>query len=376
MRGDKVVLAGERIPFNDLAVQWREIADDVRREFEDVFARSAFSSGPFVKLFEVEMAAYLGTKHAIACNSGTSALHLAVMAGNIGPGDEVLVPAHTFIATLWGPLYAGATPVMCDVDEDTGTIDLLDAARRVTPRTKAIIPVHIYGQPADMDAVGAFAERHDLFVIEDNAQAIGARWNNRQAGTIGRVGCFSFYPGKNLGAAGEAGLVSTDDDALADRMRSLLNHGQSERYIHQEIGYNYRMDGLQGVVLRQKLKRLDAWTARRKVLAKRYQAGLAGLPLEVPQVVNQDHVWHLFVVRTGKRDALRDHLQRANIETGLHYPVPCHRQPCLQDRPIDRDSYPRSDRWASQGLSLPLFYGMSEAQVDRVVATIAEFFRA
>lgn len=366
----------ERVPFNDLGVQWREIADDVRREFEDVFARSAFSSGPFVKTFETEVAAYLGTKHAIACNSGTSALHLAVMAADLGPGDEVLVPAHTFIATLWGPLYAGATPVLCDVDEATGTLDLADAEKRLTGRTKAIIPVHIYGQPADMDAIGKFAEERDLFVIEDNAQAIGARWGNKQVGTIGRIGCYSFYPGKNLGAAGEAGLVSTDDDRLADKMRSLLNHGQSERYVHQDIGYNYRMDGLQGVVLRHKLKRIDAWTARRKVLGKRYQDGLKDVPLDVPQIRNQDHVWHLFVVRTARRDALRDHLQRADIETGLHYPVPCHRQPCLQHMPMDRDSYPHADRWASQGLSLPLFYGMTETQVDRVIAAIRDFFKA
>lgn len=366
----------ERVPFNDLGVQWREIADDVRREFEDVFARSAFSSGPFVKTFETEVAAYLGTKHAIACNSGTSALHLAVMAADLGPGDEVLVPAHTFIATLWGPLYAGATPVLCDVDEATGTLDLADAGKRLTGRTKAIIPVHIYGQPADMDAIGKFAEERDLFVIEDNAQAIGARWGNKQVGTIGRIGCYSFYPGKNLGAAGEAGLVSTDDDRLADKMRSLLNHGQSERYVHQDIGYNYRMDGLQGVVLRHKLKHIDAWTARRKVLGKRYQDGLKDLPLDVPQIRNQDHVWHLFVVRTARRDALRDHLQRADIETGLHYPVPCHRQPCLQHMPMDRDSYPHADRWASQGLSLPLFYGMTETQVDRVIAAIRDFFKA
>jgi dTDP-4-amino-4,6-dideoxygalactose transaminase len=295
------------------------------------------------------------------------------VAADIGRGDEVLVPAHTFIATLWGPLYAGATPVLCDVDDATGTIDVEDAARRLSPRTKAIIPVHLYGQPAHMDAVNRLADQHGLTVIEDNAQAIGASWNNGKLGTIGHFGCFSFYPGKNLGAAGEGGLVTTDDDELAARLRALRNHGQSERYVHVEIGFNYRMDGLQAVVLRHKLKLLDAWTARRKLLAARYQAGLADLPLAVPTTHHQDHVWHLFVIRTPRRDELREHLSRANIETGLHYPVPCHRQPCLQHLPIDRDSYPRADRWAREALSLPLFYGMTEAQVDRVVHEVRRF---
>jgi dTDP-4-amino-4,6-dideoxygalactose transaminase len=365
---------GDRVPFNDLAVQWREIADDVRRHFDEVFARSAFSAGPFVKAFEDDIAAYLGTKHAIGVNSGTSALHLAAVAANIGPGDEVLVPSHTFIATLWGVLYVGATPVLCDVDETTGTIDIADAERRVTPRTKAIIPVHIYGQPADMNAVEALAARHCLTIIEDNAQAIGARWNNRHVGTIGQLGCYSFYPGKNLGAAGEGGLITTDDDSLAERVRALQNHGQSERYIHVEIGFNHRMDGLQGVVLRHKLKRIDAWTTRRKVLAERFQAGLAGLPLEVPAVHHQDHVWHLFVVRTPRRDELRTYTQQAAIETGMHYPIPCHRQPCLHHLEMDRESYPNAERWAREGLSLPLFYGMSDAQADRVINTVREFF--
>jgi dTDP-4-amino-4,6-dideoxygalactose transaminase len=364
-----------RVPFNDLTIQWREIADEVRCDFEEVFARSAFSSGPFVKKFESEIAAYLDTKHAIAVNSGTSALHLALAAADIGAGDEVLVPAHTFIATLWGPLYVGARPILCDVDDQTGTIDLTDAESRITPHTKAIIPVHLYGQPADMEAVMALAARHGLLVVEDAAQAIGARWNGRQVGTVGRLGCYSFYPGKNLGAAGEGGLVTTDDDALAKRVRSLHDHGQSERYTHDEIGFNYRMDGLQAVVLRHKLRHIDRWTARRKEIAARYQMALSGLPVEVPRIHHQDHVWHLFVIRTPERDALREHLRRADIDTGLHYPIPNHRQPCLRHLPMDRESYPRADRWARAGLSLPLYYGMGDADVDRVTEAVAAFFR-
>ena len=368
--------ARERVPFNDLTIQWKEIADDVRVDLQALFERSAFSAGPFVKAFEDDIASYLGVRHAIAVNSGTSALHLATLAANIGPGDEVLVPSHTFIATVWGLLYVGAIPVFCDVDEATATIDVADAQRRVTHRTRAIIPVHLYGQPADMSGVLNLAERFDLKVIEDNAQAIGARWNNALLGTIGEVGCFSFYPGKNLGAAGEGGLVVTNDGQLAERVRSLGNHGQRERYVHTDIGFNYRMDGVQGLILTRKLRRLDAWTARRRQLAGRLQAGLAGLPLEVPVVRNGDHVWHLFVVRTPRREELRAHLARANIETGLHYPIPCHRQPCLQHLQMDRNSYPRSDRWARELLSLPLFYGMTDAQADHVIGSIHDFFRS
>jgi dTDP-4-amino-4,6-dideoxygalactose transaminase len=371
-----VARAAERVPFNDLTFQWREIAADVRVDLEALFQRSAFSAGPFVQAFEEEIATYLGAGHAIAVNSGTSALHLATLAAGIGPGDEVLVPSHTFIATLWGLLYAGATPVLCDVDEATATIDVADARRRLTRRTKAIIPVHLYGQPADMTGVVQLAERFGLKVIEDNAQAIGARWKNAQLGTIGDLGCFSFYPGKNLGAAGEGGLVVTNDAALAARVRSLSNHGQRERYVHTELGFNYRMDGLQGLILSHKLKRLDAWTARRRQLAERLRAGLAGLPLEVPTVRHGDHVWHLFVVRTPRREELREYLARANVETGLHYPIPCHRQPCLQHLEMDRTSYPQSDRWTRELLSLPLFYGMTDAQADRVISSIQHFFQS
>jgi dTDP-4-amino-4,6-dideoxygalactose transaminase len=362
------------IPFNDLLVQWREVEHPVRREFEDVIARSAFTSGPFVDEFEREVAAYLGAGHAIGVNSGTSALHLAMLAAGVGPGDEVLVPAHTFIASVWGPIYAGATPVLCDVDDATGTIDVTDAKRRITSRTKAILPVHLYGQPADLDAVGDLARSHNLTLIEDAAQAIGARWNGRCVGTHGTLGCFSFYPGKNLGAAGEGGLVTTNDAALAQRLRSLRNHGQKERYVHAEIGFNYRMDGLQSVVLKHKLRRLDAWTERRRQLADLYIDALAGLPIRLPEVRNQDHVWHLFVIRTPEREALRAHMQTGSVECGLHYPLPLHRQPCLAHLTGDRLSFPNADRWANECLSLPLFYGMTDAQVARVAGKVREFF--
>jgi dTDP-4-amino-4,6-dideoxygalactose transaminase len=363
-----------RIPFNNLAYQWREIAEGVKRDFDDVFATSAFCLGPQVEKFEQEIAEFLGVAHAVGVNSGTSALHLAMVAAGIDRREEVLVPAHTFIATLWGVIYVGATPVLCDVDDRTGTIDLADAEKKLTTRTRAIIPVHLYGQPADMDGVMEFARRHDLIVVEDAAQSVGARWNGRSVGTIGSMGCFSFYPGKNLGAAGESGLIVTADAAVAERLRSLRHHGQRQRYVHSEIGFNYRMDGLQAVVLRHKLRLLPMWTERRRELARQYRAALAGLPLDVPEVQHQDHVWHLFVVRTPQRDGLREYLQNAGIECGLHYPVPLHRQPCLEYLVPERDRFPCADRWASEGLSLPLFYGMSMQDLECVAGKIREFF--
>ena len=239
-----------RVPFSDLSLQWREIADAARADLEILFSTSSFCAGPFVERFEAAVADYLGVRHAIGVNSGTSALHLALIAAEVGAGDKVLVPANTFIATIWAVLYVGAVPVLCDVEPASGNIDVEDAERRIDPSVRAIIPVHLYGQPANMEAVLALADRHGLAVIEDAAQAIGARYRGRPVGGFGLLGCFSFYPGKNLGAAGEAGLVTTDDAKLADRVRALRNHAQTERYHHSEIGFNYRMEGIQGLVQR------------------------------------------------------------------------------------------------------------------------------
>jgi dTDP-4-amino-4,6-dideoxygalactose transaminase len=363
------------IPFADLSIQWRQVEakvlPDIRRLFED----SSFCLGPFVERFEQAIGNYLGTPHAVGVNSGTSALHLALIAAGIGPGDKVLVPTFTFIATAWAVVYVGAVPVLCDVDDASANIDLADAERRLDSAVKAIIPVHLYGQPADMAAVMAFAARHGLTVIEDAAQAIGARFDGRCVGTFGLCGCFSFYPAKNLGAAGEAGLVVTDDENIARRLRALRHHAQTERYIHAELGFNYRMDGLQGLVLGHKLPFLDGWTKLRRKIARGYDKRLAGLPLTLPHVTQGDHVFHLYVVRSEERDRLRAHLQEAQIETGLHYPVPLHAQPALARFVEDRDTFPVADRYARECLSLPLFGGMTEAQLDRVCETIRRFFR-
>jgi dTDP-4-amino-4,6-dideoxygalactose transaminase len=364
----------ERVPFAELSLQWEEVADAARADLDALFATSSFCLGPFVERFEAAIADYLQVRHAIGVNSGTSALHLALIAAGLSAGDKVLVPANTFIATVWAVLYVGAVPVLCDVEKATGNLDVEDAERRIDRAVKAIIPVHLYGQPANMDAVLAMADRHGLAVIEDAAQAIGARYRGKPVGGFGVLGCFSFYPGKNLGAAGEAGLVTTNDTALAKRVKALRNHAQTERYVHAELGFNYRMEGVQGLVLGHKLSRLNAWTDQRRAIARRYEAGLAGLPLILPPVVHSDHVYHLYVVLSEQRDALRAHLGRHGVETGLHYPVPIHRQPCLAGLEMDRASYPITDIYASHCLSLPMFSGMTKAQMDRVVCTVRAFY--
>jgi dTDP-4-amino-4,6-dideoxygalactose transaminase len=363
------------IPFNDLSIQWRQIEGKALPDIHRLFESGAFSLGPFVAQFEQAAADYLGIAHAIGVNSGTSALHLALIAAGIGPGDKVLIPSHTFVATAWGVLYVGAMPVLCDIEEESANIDLADAERRLDAGVKAIIPVHLYGQPADMAGVMAFAARHRLIVIEDAAQAIGARFDRRCVGTFGLCGCYSFYPAKNLGAAGEAGLIVTADDAIARRLRALRHHAQSERYVHTELGFNYRMEGMQGLILGHKLPLLDSWTDGRRTLARAYHERLAGWPLTLPQVVYDDHVFHLYVVRSKDRDRLRDYMGRAGIETGLHYPLPLHSQPALTRFVADAQSFPVADRYARECLSLPLFVGMTEMQVDRVCETIRRFYR-
>jgi dTDP-4-amino-4,6-dideoxygalactose transaminase len=364
----------ERVPFNDLSHQWRQIRDRVLPDIDCLFEQGAFTLGPYVDAFERSAAEYLGAKYAIGVNSGTSALHLALIAAGVGPGNRVLVPSFTFIATAWAVLYVGAIPVLCDIEAESAAIAVSDAERRLDPEVKAIIPVHLYGQPANMAAVMEFAGRHRLAVIEDAAQAIGARYGAHSVGTIGNLGCFSFYPGKNLGAAGEGGLVVTADVAMAQRIRSLRHHAQLERYIHSELGFNYRMEGLQGLVLSQKLPLLDGWTRARRNLAQAYHARLSDLPLTLPRVVNGDHVYHLYVVRTEERNRLRDHLMRRGVETGLHYPVPLHAQPCLANFSEGTDSYPVSQRYADECLSLPLYTGMTTTQLERVCALIRQFF--
>lgn len=366
--------AHSTVPFVDLSIQWNQIRSSVLPDMERLFEASAFCLGPWAKDFEQRIAEYLGVRHAVAVSSGSAALHVAVIAAGIVPGDKVLVPTHTFIGTVWGLIYAGAIPVFCDVEAGAGTIDVRDAESKLDEKVKAIIPVHLYGQPADMAAVLDFARRHKLLVIEDVAQAIGARYDGQSLGSLGDFGCFSFYPGKNLGAAGEGGLVVTNDDRSADAMRALRDHGQAQRYVHQMIGYNYRMDGIQALVLGHKLAHLDDWTNQRRQIAQRYAEGLAGLALTLPEIVHGDHVFHLYVVRTQQRDALKGHLEGHGVQTGLHYPIPLHKQPCFADMASAQGSFPVAEDYAGTALSLPMFAGLTPDQQDRVIDAVRSFF--
>jgi len=360
------------VPFLDLKRQYEEIRDEVGEAIGRVLDSGQYVLGDEVAAFEREFAAYCGSRHAIAVNSGTSALHLALLAAGVGPGDEVITVPMTFVATVAAIDYAGARAVLVDVDPVTCTMDasLLEAA--ITPRTRAIVPVHLYGLTADMDAVLEVAARHGVPVIEDAAQAHGAEHRGRRAGSMGLAGCFSFYPGKNLGAYGEGGLVTTDDDALAAQARILRDWGQTERYHHKYKGFNYRMDGFQGAILRVKLRRLEAWTEARRRHAAAYGERLAGAPLTLPvEPEGSRHVYHVFAVRHPERDALRRLLQERGVGTNLHYPVPVHLQPAHADLGYAAGDFPVSEAIAREELSLPMFPEMEDAERDYVAETVA-----
>jgi dTDP-4-amino-4,6-dideoxygalactose transaminase len=361
------------VPFMDLKAQFQSVREEVLPAMEEVATDAAFILGPRVAEFEDAFAAYVGAGHCVAVNSGTSALHLALLAAGVGPGDEVITVPMTFVATSWAISYCGARPVFVDVDRVTYTMDPEHVEAKITPRTKAILPVHLYGQPADLGSLLEIGLRYGIPVIEDAAQAHGATYRGRPVGSIGQSGCFSFYPGKNLGAFGEGGAVVTNDPALATRMRTLRDHAQPTRYVHTELGFNYRMDGLQGAVLRIKLNYLPDWTATRCDLAVRYRDRLADSPLGLPAVgPNRTHVWHLFVVRHPDRDRLRAALADRSVQTGLHYPTPVHLQPAYAHLGHKPGDFPVTERVARECLSLPLFPEMTDEQHDAVVAALKE----
>jgi dTDP-4-amino-4,6-dideoxygalactose transaminase len=357
----------------DLHVQHVRLREEIVRALGEVVDTSAFILGSKVTEFEKAFAAYVGARHCVGVNSGTSALHLALIGAGVGPGDEVITVPMTFIATSWAISYVGATPVFVDVDPNTYTVDVRQVERRITSRTKAILPVHLYGQPADLGPLLEIGRRHGIPLIEDAAQAHGARWRERAAGTLGLCGCFSFYPGKNLGAMGEGGAVVTDDDQIAARLRALRDHAQAERYYHNEIGFNYRMDGFQGAVLGVKLRHLEKWTEARRLLAERYRKLLAGLPLQLPQeAAERRHVWHLFVVLHPQRDRVRAGLEARGVQTGLHYPIPVHLQKAYEHLGHHPGDFPVSERIARECLTLPLYPGMTIRQQDAVVEALTE----
>jgi len=358
----------KKIQCLDLKGQHQQIKEEVFAAFEKVYEQTAFSGGPFVEEFEKSFAQFCQAKYAVGVNNGTSALHLAMLALGIGAGDEVIVPANTFIATAWGVSYVGATPVFVDCTPDTWEIDVKEIEKKITSNTKAIIGVHLYGQPFDIDAVKALCEKHNLFMIEDAAQAQGSTYKGTRVGGFGEMACFSFYPGKNLGACGEAGGITTNSEAYVKHLQSLRNHGSVVRYYHDEIGYNMRMGGLEGASLSIKLKYLPDWNDHRRAIAKRYQQEIANVKITMQlQPEWSDSNYHLFVITTPDRDDLMKYLNSKNIFPGLHYPVPCHLQKAYAYLGYKEGDCPHSEYLASHCLSLPMYAELTDGEVERVI---------
>lgn len=364
-----------KIPFANLSAQYLHLKAEIDQAVEQVLMRGDFIMGQAVGEFEHEFARFCGAGYAVGCGSGTAALHLALLACGIGHGDEVITTPHTFIATSEAITQTGARCVFADIEENTYTLDPACVEACITPRTKAIIAVHLYGQCAEMDKLRTLADRHGLKLIEDAAQSHGAKYHGKSAGTLGDVASFSFYPGKNLGAAGDAGIVVTDNEAMARQMRALSNHGRNDKYTHFVEGYNYRLDTLQAAILQVKLPHLEAWNEARKKIAALYRDRFADLPLLLPlERESNSHVYHLYVVRCERRDELRDFLARRGIATGVHYPVPLHLQEAYQYLGYRCGDFPVAEKVATEILSLPIFPEMSEAEADFVAATVRDFF--
>lgn len=357
-----------KVPFQDLHSLHAPRRAEILAAIGEVIDSSELSGGIFTERFESAFASYCGTRHAVTTGTGTESLWLALLGCGVGPGDEVITVPLTFFATIEAILLAGAKPVFVDVDPATRTMDPAGLGKALTPRTKAILPVHLHGQPADMAAINGFARAHGLHVIEDAAQAHGAEYQGRKTGSLGTAGCFSFYPSKNLGAIGEGGAVTTDDDALADRIRVLRNHGQEQKYIHGRLGSNCRMDGIQGAVLSLKLRGLDEENLSRRAIAARYRQALAGLDgISLPEEESGTrHVYHLFAITTADRGELIAALTAAGIGHGIHYPLPAHLQPAITGLGHARGDFPVSEKLADQLLSLPMFPTMRPDQVDAV----------
>ena len=364
------------IPYFDLTAQLRGI----RKEIDIAIARTldncTFCLGPDVVQFEQDFAEFCGAEHCIGMNSGTSALHVALRLLNIGPGDEVITTPHTFVATSWAISYVGAKPVYVDIDDATFNLSPKLVQRAITPRTKAILPVHLYGHPCDLDALLAICAKNNLPLVEDACQAHGAKYKGKSVGTFGELACFSFYPGKNLGACGEGGAVVTNNAPFAARARALREHGSTQRYFHSEVGYNYRMEGIQGAVLGVKLKHLDHWARERRRVADRYLDLLACSPLQLPSEADYaKSAWHLFVVRHPQRDELKRHLESHGIGCALHYPLPLHLQECYANLGHKAGDFPVAEKAARECLSLPIYPELTDAQIQRVATTINQFFR-
>jgi dTDP-4-amino-4,6-dideoxygalactose transaminase len=358
------------VPFVDLKAQHAPLQATIERTFHEVVSKGDFIMGAAVERFESEYAAYIGSRHAIGVGTGLSAIELALRAYDIGRGDDVITPANTFIATVLAIMAVGARPVFVDMDAATYGIDARAIGAAVTPRTKAIVPVHLYGQPVDLDGVLAVARRHDLIVIEDAAQAHGARYKGRRAGSLGHAAAFSFYPSKNLGALGDGGMITTNDDRAAAKLRLLRNYGQRVKYYHAIPGTNSRLDTLQAAVLSIKLPHLDGWNAARRRHADAYAARLGGhvkTPIASPDV---EHIYHLYVIETPDRAALEPRLKARQIQTGIHYPVPAHLQEACAPLGYKAGAFPVTEAAAPRLLSLPMFAELTEEQIDYVADAV------
>ena len=361
-----------KVPFLDLQAQHAPLRPELDRAIAEVIDAGAFAGGPFVADFERDFAAFCGCKHAIGLGNGTDALWLALLACGIGPGDEVITVPSTFIATAEAISFCGAKPVFVDIDERTYTMDPTGLAEALSPRVKAIIPVHLFGQSADMDPILAFAAEHGLRVIEDAAQAHGTTYKGRHAGTLADAGCFSFYPGKNLGAFGEAGGVVTNDETLARKIRILRDHGQVRKYQHTVVGWNCRMDGIQAAVLQVKLRHLAQGNQKRRAHARFYQRAFAdleevGSPFEASY---GEHVYHVYAIRVAERDTVMKRLQEEGIDCGIHYPVPVHLQEAYRSLGYQPHAFEVSERTSAEFISLPMFPELTEAQLERVTEAV------
>jgi dTDP-4-amino-4,6-dideoxygalactose transaminase len=361
-----------KVPFLDLKAQHDPIREELMTAIGQVIDRSAFAGGPFVADFEKDFAAFCRTSEAIGVGNGTDALWFALIAVGVGPGDEVITAPNSFMATAEAITYVGAKPVFVDIDETTYTIDPAKIEAAITPRTKAIIPVHLFGQTADMDPILAIAQKHNLVVIEDACQAHGAEYKGRRAGSIGHMGCFSFYPGKNLGGLGEGGAVTTNDAALASKIRVLREHGQDKKYYHSMIGWNGRMDGIQGAALRIKLRHLEQGNAARRANAQRYDdllKGTAGLVLHPPAAVSK-HVYHLYVIRVREQDRVIRAMAERGISCGIHYPVPIHLQKAYAFLGLATGSFPIAEQCCHELVSLPMFPELTGEQIEAVATEL------
>ena len=365
------------IPLVDLTAQYHSMKDEIDAAISTILESGHFILGPAVSNFEESIASYLGVEHAIGLASGTDALVLALRALDIGAGDEVIIPAYTFFATAGTVISVGAKPVFVDIDPLSYEIDVAQVKDRITPRTKAIIPVHLYGHPVDMDAIQELAHAHGLRVIEDNAQAFGALYRGRKTGSIGDIGCLSFFPTKNLGAYGDGGMVVTNDTALAERMRMLRTHGWKKKYYSEEVGYNSRLDSLQAAILHAKLPHVDSWNQKRRELAARYTEKLASLDVTAPVECEWGrHVYHLYIIRSDRRDELQAFLKQRGIASEVYYPLPPHlAAPCRKLGYKDGD-FPHAERASRETLALPLYPELTIEQQDKVIVGVREFMKA